>query len=453
MFIKGGKREVAAMAWPMAVGMLSFTLMSVTDILFMGMLGTDYVAGVGLATTLAFFFMSFFIGLVSGPQSLVSAADGAGDAERKRSAASAGIIIGAVSGVVSGVLMYLLYLPLTESIVSDPAIIDRMSGYLQVRVLGMPFAMLGMGLLAGIQGIGDSKTRMWVNIIANLLNIALNALFIFGFGPIPAMKEAGAALATILCQLLTAILYYVKYRQHFGKPVLAEWEVIRSSLLLGLPSGMQRMLGVFAFTVMSLVLGRVGAGHLAASEIVLNIVSVSFLPGFGISEAGGILVGRYLGAGDLQAAGRALRSSRILAGGIMAACGVLFAIRGEWLAALFTNDPTVAAIAGTLMLFAAFFQVFDALSMVHLCALRGAGDTRFALIVTTGTSWGLTVPLTLLFALWMGWGAPGAYLALSSELLALALISGIRAGGIEKGRVGRLDLLLGREIECECEGE
>ena len=441
----GGKREVAAMAWPLAVGMLSFTLMGVVDTMLMGHVGTPQQAGVGLATTLFFFFLSFFLGLTTGPQSLVAAAHGAGNILRQRRAGGAGIAMGAVSGLLAAGFLLATYRPILDLTVQDAAMARSCATYLTVRVWGMPFGVLAMGLLAALQGLGDTKSRMWVSLVCNGLNIVLDLILIFGWGPVPALHETGAAIATAVANVTGAVLYGYRYLKLLGKPMMPTAEVMISSIKLGLPMGIQRIIGVLAFTVMSLVLARIGAQHLAASEIVLSIVSVSFLPGFGIGEAGGILVGRYLGAGQPLTAYRALGSARILAAGLMGVFGLLFALLGETIAGLFTTDAEVVRLAGMLMGFAAAFQIFDALATVHLCALRGAGDNRFTLAVTTLCSWGLTVPVTLLFALVLDWGAPGAYLGLTLEIAALAAITGWRVRGIANGSVGRLDLLLGEK--------
>ena len=443
MKYQGGKREVAAMAWPLAVGMLSFTLMGVVDTMLMGYVGTAQQAGVGLATTLFFFFLSFFLGLTTGPQSLVAAAHGAGDVRRQRRAGGAGIVMGPVSGLLAAGFLLVAYKPILNLAVQDVDLAQSCATYLTVRVWGMPFGVLAMGLLAGLQGLGDTKSRMYVSLICNGLNIVLDLILIFGWGPVPAMHETGAAIATAVSNVVGAMLYGYRYLKLLGKPVMPTAEVMISSIKLGLPMGIQRIIGVLAFTVMSLVLARIGARHLAASEIVLNIVSVSFLPGFGIGEAGGLPVGRSLGSKQHRTAYRALGSARILAVGLMGAFAVVFALWGEAIAGLFTADAEVARLAGVLMRFAAAFQIFDALATVHLCALRGAGDNRFTLAVTTLCSWGLTVPVTLLFALTLDWGAPGAYLGLTLEIAALAAITGWRVRGIATGSVGRLDLLLG----------
>ena len=442
---EGGKREVSKMAWPLAVGMLSFTMTGVVDTLFMGHVSTAALAGVGLANTLFFFSMSFFGGVTQGPQSLVAAADGADDRQRIRQAGSAGVLLGFVTGIMAFALILLVYQPMLKFMVPDQEVIGSAERYLKVRLWGLPFTLMCWGLIGGLQGLGDTRTRMWVGIIGNGVNIILDSVFIFGWGPFPAMAETGAALATVISVVLRLFMYYWRYVKLFGRPLRPSLEVMISSIKIGLPSGMQRLLGVFAFTVGSLVLARVSTVHLAASEIVLNIVSVSFMPGFAIGEAGGILVGRYLGAGKSENAVRTLSSARILALGLMGICGLLFASRGGWLTSFYTPDPAVARLAGVLMVYAAIFQLLDALVMVHLCVLRAVGDTRFSLLVTTVCAWGLTVPITLALGLWLGWGAHGVYLGIIFELIALAGITSWRVGGVKTGKVVRMDLLLGSE--------
>ncbi len=444
MMLEGGKREVAHMAWPMVVGMLSFTVMGVMDMLFMGGVGTEAQAGVGLATTLFFMFLSFFMGLAGGPGSIVSAADGAKDTLRIRRGGGAGILFGLAGGLITVLLLYVSYRPLLSLMGVEPAIASKTVQYLQARLWGTPFNLISFGLLSAIQGLGDTRTRMWAGLAMNLTNLILNSLLVFGFGPIEPMGAAGAGLATAGSSVVVFLIYARRYLILFGKPILPSREVFWSAFNLGIPTAFQRLFGVAAFTLVSLIVARMGATQLAASEIVLSIISVSFLPGFGIGESAGVLVGRYLGAGKSQVAGRALASARWLAMAFMGACGIVFAVFGEQLAFLFSRDTEVLTLAGNLLLFAAVFQLFDAVGTVHLCAMRGAGDNRFSMILTTVTSWGLFLGGTLLFGVWMDLGVYGMYLALTGEILVLALVSAFRVRGIATGRVGRLDLLLGQ---------
>ncbi len=436
------------MAWPLAVGMLSFTLMGVVDTLLMGHVGTSAQAGVGLAVSVAWTLIAFFRGLISGSQALVAASHGAGDRERLRRAAGAGVLVGLVSGLVSCVLLASFAGPVLGLLVGDSegatAIGAHAVSYLEIRAFGLPLTLTAFGLMSGLQGIGDMRSRMWVSLAGNTINAVADVVLIFGAGPVPALGVPGAAWATVASSGLMCLLYGVQYLRRFGRPRLPSLGVLRDSVSVGLPAGAQSLLAVIAWVMMNVVLARVGPVHLAASEIVIQIASLSFLPGYGLSEAGGVLVGRYLGAGRPRTAARTIRSARWLAVTLMGTCGFVFLVGGEAICSLFTRDPRVAALAGQLMLFAAAFQVLDAVAMVHLCALRSAGDTRFTFVLTTAASWGLTVPLSLSLGLWLGWGAPGAWLGLTLEMGALAGITAWRVTGVRSGRVGRLDLLLGR---------
>ena len=438
------------MAWPLAVGMLSFTLMGVVDTLLMGRVGTAEQAGVGLGATLAFASMAFFRGLLTGPQSVVAAADGAGDGERALVAGGSALAMGVVSGLTAGAILWLGHEALLQwAVVGHSADSDAVAGaagsYLAIRALGLPFTLTAFGLLGGLQGLGDTRSRMWVSLAGNAVNIGLDLLLIFGAGPVPAMGEQGAAWATVAGSATMATLYAVRYLQVLGIPRRPTWAVVRACFDVGLPSGVQWLLDVAAFTVINLLLARAGAQQLAASEIVLNIVSVSFLPGHGVGEAGGILVGRYFGARRTGSAIRALRSARFIAVVLMAGFALVFLAGGEALGGLFTTDPEVAALAGRLLLYAAAFQVFDALAMVNLNALRGVGDTRFSLLLTTTGAWLVTLPTTIGMGLLLGWGAEGMWLGLTLEIALLALFSGWRLTGLRTGAVGRREVLLGTQ--------
>ena len=120
------------------------------------------------------------------------------------------------------------------------------------------------------------------------------------------MGETGAAIATVAGQAVMLAMYAYRFRRVIGRPRRPTREVLRSALAIGLPGGTQAMMGTLAFMAMTVILARVGAVHLAATEIALNIISLSFLPGYALGESGGVLVGRYLGAGDREAAARSV---------------------------------------------------------------------------------------------------------------------------------------------------
>ncbi len=440
---RGGHQEVAKMAWPLAVGLLSFTLMGLTDTLLMGHVSTVAQAGVGLGAIIALTAIAFLEGLVSGPQVLVAAADGAGDRTRVEQAGGASLAIGVVGGLLGTAGLW-LFLEVSLTWLADDVEVAAASGaYLHWRLIGLPVTMVALAFAATLQGLGDTRTQMWASLAGNGANIILDLVLIFGWGPFPDLGAAGAGIATVGSSLLMMLIYGWHYRKRLGVPRLPSAEVFRSAMALGIPAGMESLLTAGSFAVLSVVMAMVGPTHLAANQIAINIVSLSLLPGYGISEAGGILVGRYLGGGDRATAARVVRSARWLAVSTMGAFAVVFALGGAEICSLFTLDPEVARIAGSLMLFAAVFQIFDAIAMTHLSALRSAGDARFTLWVTTVTALGLTVPFAVGFGLWLGWGAPVAWCGLTVEIGVLAAVTGWRIRGLEAGRIGRIDLLLG----------
>lgn len=441
---EGGRKEVAQLAWPLAVGMLSFTVMGVTDMILMGRVGTAAQAGVGLGVTLVFLVAAFFRGVTSGAQSLVAAADGAGDLRRVLRAAGAALVIGLVAGVLAagaGVVMALFGL---DFITDDPGVRDAARDYISIRALALPLSMVSFGIMSVLQGLGDTRIRMWASIAGNATNIVLDFVLIFGLGPIPAMGAAGAALATVAGILVMLVMYAWRFRRVVGLPERPTPEVLKSTIAIGLPAGAQAGLGTLAFSTMTIILAKVGTAHLAASQIALNVISVSFLPGYGLGEAAGVLAGRYIGAEKPRTAARAIRSAREMALLVMGVCGVIFCLAGGAIVSVFTHDAEVAMIAESLLICAAVFQLFDAVVMVNLCALRNIGDTRFTFMATTFAAWFIMLPLTYWLGMELGLGATGAWCGLIVEMMVLAIITGIRVTGVRDGRVGRLDLLLGR---------
>ncbi|MCA9551136.1 MAG: MATE family efflux transporter [Myxococcales bacterium] len=440
----GGAREVARIAWPLAVGMFSFTLMGVVDTLLMGHVSTTAQAGVAVATMVVITFIAFYRGVASGAQALVAAAHGARDPLRIRAAGTAAVLFALVLGVLATATIRLVAAPTLGWVVGDPDVAAAGRRYLEVRAFAVPMSMLSFGLLASIQGLGDTRTQMWVSLAGNVVNAVVGVLLVFGLGPFPRLEEAGAGWSTVAGAATMASLYALRFRSRIGKVLRPSREVITSVLTIGVPAGVQNLLGVSAFVVMNVALARAGQVELAASQVVFQIISLSFLPGAGIGEAGGVLLGRYLGAGQPEVAGRTLESARRIAIGVMSVFGLIFFFFGRPIASLFTEDPAVVERAAVLMYFAASFQVVDAVAMVHLAALRSAGDTRFTLLVTTISAWACQVPGTLVLGLYFGWGATGAWVGMTLQVFAEALITAPRVLRLGRGTLGRLDLLLGR---------
>jgi multidrug resistance protein, MATE family len=188
------------------------------------------------------------------------------------------------------------------------------------------------------------------------------------------------------------------------------------------PIGGQWLLDMTTFAIFTSIVARMGDVSMAASQAMLQLLSLSFMQAIAISIAAGALVGRYIGAGDLQAASRSYRSAQILGLCVAGIVAAVFVAIPETLIGIFSSDPRVLELARPLLALGAFFQLVDAIAIVASGALRGAGDTRWPLIVQAGLAWLFRLPVVYLFAVALGGGVFGAWTGELVYMVVLTLV-------------------------------
>ena len=433
-----GIRAVWKLAWPIVVSMLSFTVMIVVDSIFVARLGTAPLAAIGLAVSVTFLIFGCGLGLIRGSKVVVAHGVGAENHEQVEHTLAQALWLAGGLGVFVAALA-----PLGSAIFplmgASTDVVVHADAYFAIRVLGAPMSFVLVALNSWFEGRGDTRTPMLATLLANGLNIGLDPLLIFGWGPIDGMGTAGAALATVLS--ITVAMVFVSQRAH-GQIDRALWSwqldghLLRWIVRIGLPMGVTRALEVGAWVIFTAILAGISDLHLAAHVIVIRLVSVSFLPGYGIGEAAGVFVGQALGAGRPELARQALRSAMRLAVLVMAAWAFVFVLVPEPLLAIFGAEAEVMVLASDLMVIAALFQVFDAIATVGIGALTGAGDTRWVMAVGVTAAWFISLPLAWLLAVELHWGAVGAWLGLTAEILVIAVIHLARVQGDRWLRAG-----------------
>jgi len=408
--------------------MLSYTAMGVTDTLLVGQIGRTELAAVGIGTTAFFLVNSFMLGILHGVKIVSAQATGSGLHEKVKDAAWMGIAI-AIPASFLVITLSLFSGPIFAVLGGPPQVQELAVDYFSLRVWASPFWYVVIAINDHYLGKGDPRTPMRVNLVANGVNIVADVIFIFGFGPISAMGVEGAAAGTVVASVVGMIMVgYTFLRTVSARP---RWQpdVLREVFRLGLPIGVRNAMGVMGFTLFTAILARLGEAHLAAHQVAIKIVSLSFLPGYGISEAATVLVGQYVGAGKRSLARLSYTSAMRLGIGVMGTMGFVFVLAPEMLIRLFTDDAEVLVIGCALLRIGAFFQVLDAIAMVATGALNGTGDTRYTAVASVGASWLVMVPTAYTLAIPAGLGAAGAWLGITAEIAVLALILSLRFRG------------------------
>lgn len=417
----GSVREVAHIAWPIVVSMLSYTAMGVADTLVVGWLGVTELAAVGLATTAVFLINSLFLGTLHGVKVLVSQATGAGDPHKADRVGWQGVFVAVPFGLA--VIVLGAFDAWIFELMGGPAHVQAAAReYFAVRLLAAPMWYVAIALSDYFQGSGDTRTPMKMNLVVNALNIALNVLLVFGWGPIPALGIAGAAWATVIASGVGMAYLSAVFLRRVGVDPVPDLNLALQMLRVGVPIGIKFAVHVAGFTVFTAVIARMGEAQLAANQIAFKVISISFLPGHGLGEAATVLAGQYLGARSFDGLRRSFYSALTLSVVTMTVMGIAFWTVPSWFVMIFTSDPEVIVLASELLLIAALFQVFDAVEMTASGALNGVGDTRFTMWVSIGGTWLLLVPLSILLGGVLELGVYGAWIALTVQIIAMSIV-------------------------------
>ena len=415
-------KRVLRLAWPVMLSMVSYSLMSAADAIFVGRLGTAPLAAIGLAVTSVFLFIALPMGLVRGLRVAAAQATGAGRTATAEILGWQAIWLALTTGcVVAG------FAPLGPWVFSllgaTPEVQAEALAYFSVRGHAAPVSLLVLGLTAWFEGRGDTKTPMRANVAANLLCVLLDSVLVTGAGPIPAFGIRGAAWAGVASLTVAAVWLlasaWPQLRKVAARPRRA---LLAESVRLGLPIGVQRFLDVSAWTALTGVLASLGDAQLAAHVIAIRVLMLSFLPGLAIAEATAVLVGQAVGAKDPDDAHRAWQAGSVAAVAVMAVGAVGFVLAPTLLIAPFGAAANVVPIATHLLWIAAAFQLVDAVATVTYFALDGAGDTRFTLVVSIALSWCVKLPIGIALARYAHMGAVGAWLGLTGEIVILLAI-------------------------------
>lgn len=410
-------RSILLLAIPMVLEMVLESLFAVVDVFWVGRLGADAVATVGLTESMLALVFAIGLGLSLSTTAMVARRIGEKDPEDAAISGVQGIVLGALVSLLLGIPAGIFAPQLLYWMGASPAIVSMGSGYARIA-LGGCGAILLLFLNNGIfRGAGDAAIAMRLLWVSNIINLVLDPCLIFGLGPFPRMGVTGAAMATFTGRSIGVL--YQFYRLGRGTeriPALARHLRLNAAVLLRLLRVSST--GILQFAIANAswiflvrIVAMFGGAAVAGYTVAIRIVMFFILPSWGLSNAAATLVGQNLGAKRPDRAARAVWRTGFYNMLFLGAIGVFFIVFATPAVRLFVDDPAVTPIAAKALRTFACGNVGYAYGMVMLQAFNGAGDTVTPTFVNFFGFWILELPLAWILSQWAGLGSEGAFLA------------------------------------------
>jgi MATE family multidrug resistance protein len=413
------------MAVPLALAELGWMSMGVVDTVMVGRLPDSAVSigAASLGNALFYAFAIFGIGLMSGLDTVVSQAFGAGDWQSARRFLASGMGLSLFAAPLLSACV-LAGAPLLDLIGVTPPVRTEAISFNRVLVWSLPLLLLYTVLRRYLQALHDVRPITFALITSNLVNVLGNWLLIFGHWGLPAMGVRGSALSTVFARVyLVAVLFVgVKRRDPAAFHEIRHlFSGVEKLFRLGLPAALTIGFEVGVFNLSTALAGTLDAVSLAAHTIALNAASVTYMIPLGISSAAAVSTGRAIGARNRPEAARAGWTALGLGAAFEAFSALTFLIFPSWIAGLYTSDRTVISSAVRLLSIAAVFQLFDGAQVIATGALRGLGNTRTPMVWNLLGYWVIGLPLGYWLCFGLHWGVTGLWDGLCTALILIAV--------------------------------
>jgi multidrug resistance protein, MATE family len=436
------------LAYPVILGMLGHTLTGIVDNIMVGKLGSTELAAVSLGNSLIFIAMSVGIGFSTAITPIVAEADAAGNKKRIRSAFHHGLFLCTVLGIALFTLV-VIGKPLMVFLKQPDDVIQQAVPYLDYVAFSLIPLIIYQGYKQFADGLALTKYSMYAIVIANLLNIGLNYLLIYGFWVVPPMGIIGAAIGTVVSRIAMVVLLHIflvhnpKLRSYFSRFSFKQMnkKLLTQIINLGFPSAMQMFFEVALFTAAIWLCGSIGKTSQAANQIALSLATVTFMFAMGLSVTAMIRVSNQKGVLDFKYLVTVARSIFLLTIIIEIVFALFFIIFHQYLPQFFLNMENVSQhltnkevidIASTLLIVAAVFQISDGLQVVVLGALRGLQDVKIPMYITFVAYWIIGFPISFVLGKYTKLASVGVWIGLLAGLTTAAILLYIRFNRLTK---------------------
>jgi MATE family multidrug resistance protein len=404
----GGFAEVLGLAAPLIVSTGSLALQEFVDRMFLSWYSPEAIAASMPSGILYFTILSVFLGTAGYVNTFVAQYHGAGRPGQIGPSVWQGLYVSLAGGIF--LLLLAPLSPLMFEWIGHPYEVRLLEiRYFRVLCYGSVFPIANSAVSSFYSGRGKPWPVMWVHLLATAVNVVLNYLLIFGNFGFPELGITGAAVSTVVSGIVSFLVFAVlilSRKNNARYATVSGWRpdpgLLRRILRFGFPNGVQFFIDIFGFTVFILLIGRVGIIELAATNIAFNINSLAFMPMIGLGMAISILVGQYLGEGRVELASRSTYSGAVLCFLYMGLIALSYLLIPGFYIGFFTarsapgSFEEIQRIAVVLLRFVALYSIFDTMNIVFAAGIKGAGDTRFVMIMILVVSTGILVVPTFL---------------------------------------------------------
>ncbi len=389
------------MALPMVISQGAFAIMIFTDRWFLAQISPTHMAA-ALGGGVAFWFaISLFNGILAYANALVAQYLGAGEFHKCTLVISQGVLM-SLALIPALFIITLLLRPMFAGMGHDPAQVELEEIYFSIMMAGAVLSLIKVCLSSFFSGIGLTRVVMTCDVIGILLNVPLTWALVFGHLGLPEMGIAGAAWGSIISTAFALAIYLVYYlrrelREKFStlKSFVFDRGITRRYLRLGFPSGMEMFLNIAAFNLFLLMFQSYGIPEAASATIVFNWDILSFVPLLGLNIAVMSLIGRFVGAGDMERTNQVTSAGYILGIGYSLFLATSFIIFRDPFVEMFIfyedQAEEIRELARFMMIGLSCYVLCEGVLQVAAGVLRGAGDTRWIMFASTSLHWAMLV--------------------------------------------------------------
>ncbi len=423
------RKAIFMLSIPMILEMLMESIFALVDIAYVSKVSVNAVATIGLTESVITLVYALAIGLSMAATAVGARRIGEKDVQGARVAAVQAISLGVLISVVTGIIGIVYAKEILALMGGEPDLIEEGYGYTQLMIGGNITIVLLFLINAIFRGAGNASIAMWALVLSNGLNIILDPLFIFGFGPIPEFGVTGAAIATNIGRG-TAVLFQLGILFFgWGKIKLAlrdlviNLKVMVNLVKVSLGGIAQFLIGTSSWIFLMRIMSEFGSEVLAGYTIAIRVMMFTLMPSWGMSNAAATLVGQNLGAKQPDRAETSVWKTGKYNAIFMGTVSLGYLIFAKSIISWFTNAPSVVQNGALCLQVIALGYVFYAYGMVVSQAFNGAGDTRTPTKINLISFWLVQLPLAYVAALVLGWGAMGVFVAITFAEVLLAIIA------------------------------